>query len=113
MKGKNRQPGVSQYRLAPGLAVPSHLLVGRVHSGGRDDPPLCVYESFSESLLRFTFHFSPLTSHPLIFAVLSPKIVRFLENSPMPSFLCDFATLREIFLWLRLCRAKPLREIFA
>ena len=30
----------------------------------------------------------------------------------MPSFLCDFAPLREIFLWLRLCRAKALREIF-
>ena len=29
----------------------------------------------------------------------------------MPSFLCDFAPLREIFLWLWLCRAKTLREI--
>ena len=46
------------------------------------------------------------------FAVLSPKIVHFLENSPIPSSLCDFAPLREIFLWLRLCRAKSLREFF-
>jgi hypothetical protein len=53
----------------------------------------------------------PILSFLGVFAVLSPKIVRFLENSPMPSSLCDFAPLREIFLWLRLCRAKSLREI--
>ena len=40
------------------------------------------------------------------------RIVHFLEDFPFLSSLCAFASLREIFLWLRLCRAKPLREIF-
>jgi hypothetical protein len=45
------------------------------------------------------------------FAVLSQGIVHFLEDFPILSFLGAFAALREIFLWLRLCRAKSLREI--
>jgi hypothetical protein len=46
------------------------------------------------------------------FAVLSPKIVHFLEDFPFLSSLCAFASLREILFWLRLCRAASLREFF-
>jgi hypothetical protein len=36
----------------------------------------------------------------LIFAVPTQRIVQFLEDSPMPFYLCVFAPLREIFLSL-------------
>jgi hypothetical protein len=64
------------------------------------------------------------TAFAVPIAVPSPRIVQFLKDFPVLSFLCDFAprphryakrcgpgSLREILFWLRLCRAKSLREI--
>ena len=45
------------------------------------------------------------------FAVLSQEIVHFLKDFSILFSLGVFASLREILFWLRLCRAKSLREI--